>query len=1119
MFLSLALNTKAATNTWTGATSTAWATASNWSLGTVPTGSDDVIIVSKPNQPIISTSVVAKSIEVWSTASLNITATGVLTITGTNTSSYSTLTNPCAFYNGGTINNNGQISIGATGSAGNRGILNSAEASFINDSGGEINIDRFTITGLSNTGAQDLSGKLIFGLFDNKGKINIGKITSPGVAIQGIGNSGKFINNTDAEISIDNCKDKGLFNLYDATFENKSKITIGTLGSVGLYAIDNYSVFSNTGCGALINIISNNVINNRNDISGKGIFNNSGTVIERASGISSINTNTGIVQNLNGGTLNIATGQALSLSVSNALSCTSNGSVLFRGLHANTAYTVAYSSATVNTTASLSSNSTGEATLPNVAVGQYSLVLTGACLPISIGLSATVTGTINSLSTNVNPSTCTSTDGSISFAGLLASTSYGVVYNKDGGALVSTTLASNNTGTLTIPGLRSGTFTNIVLSANSCTSAPSSARLNPVNSTGGLSAIAGGADAAVCQGNPLIINTLVSGNLETPTVTISNPLAGTFTSTGISPSFTVKSVASTMDRYSLTVSSGACVFTNTFTVNIDSQAPISAKTEPTVAQGGTITLGAGVAPSYSWKGPAGFSSTLQNPSIPNAQAINAGGYTLSTGGNCGGTIAVNVGVSPSTTTTTSTTIVPPVVTPPTPSNPNSNLLLKIDANNLNPTVGSTVRIAILVANLTANPSGEALLMVNLPLGTTYMSGDGFTASGQTISRTISNISASTYTLYYVNVSINTPGALEFQSSIFGGSGVSLVLNVAGTPPVSLPIVTSPNSGLILKIDATNRNPNIGSQIRIAILVSNTSDSPSSETRLSVTLPAGMTFVNSDGFTASGQTISRNVASLNPRNVIIYFAVVRINTSGILEIRSSFFGGISTSLILNALSTPAPPVVIPPTINSQLAIAIDANNRTPKVGNSLRFAIFIKNNLSTASSATDMTVTLPTGLTFVSGDGFVANGQVLSRTVNTIAADGFVLYFFNANVTATGTLSTQATITNGASASVNLNASPSSARLGTEENTIQMSMNVAPNPSQGMVQVTVNLSEASTLSLRLTDLMGREMSVQHFEAVENNHTAKINLAQYQAGMYLLTAEANGKMISKKVLKVD
>ena len=63
--------------------------------------------------------------------------------------------------------------------------------------------------------------------------------------------------------------------------------------------------------------------------------------------------------------------------------------------------------------------------------------------------------------------------------------------------------------------------------------------------------------------------------------------------------------------------------------------------------GQTINLtAANGASSYSWAGPNGFSSTLQNPTIPNSTAANAGLYTLSfTTPNCNGTSTTTVVVN------------------------------------------------------------------------------------------------------------------------------------------------------------------------------------------------------------------------------------------------------------------------------------------------------------------------------------------------------------------------------------------------------------------------------------------------------------------------------------------
>lgn len=60
----------------------------------------------------------------------------------------------------------------------------------------------------------------------------------------------------------------------------------------------------------------------------------------------------------------------------------------------------------------------------------------------------------------------------------------------------------------------------------------------------------------------------------------------------------------------------------------------------------TLQLNATGGSSYSWTGPNGFTSTLQNPSIPNATAANSGIYTcqISGTGSCDGSFTVHVTV-------------------------------------------------------------------------------------------------------------------------------------------------------------------------------------------------------------------------------------------------------------------------------------------------------------------------------------------------------------------------------------------------------------------------------------------------------------------------------------------
>lgn len=89
---------------------------------------------------------------------------------------------------------------------------------------------------------------------------------------------------------------------------------------------------------------------------------------------------------------------------------------------------------------------------------------------------------------------------------------------------------------------------------------------------------------------------------------------------------------------------GAIQNVNNFAKFYDCVAGISATSNSPVCPNSSLQLNATGGTSYSWTGPNGFTSNLQNPTIPNASAANAGTYTCqvtSTGG-CDGSFTINV---------------------------------------------------------------------------------------------------------------------------------------------------------------------------------------------------------------------------------------------------------------------------------------------------------------------------------------------------------------------------------------------------------------------------------------------------------------------------------------------
>jgi surface protein len=285
MFFLFSTNIQSQT-TWTGAIDSDWNNPGNWSAG-VPMATDDVIITDVVNHPVIaSADVVAKTVSINTDGTLVINSGGVLTLNGTG---------PHSLLNEGTVNNNGTITIGNSGTAGYYGINNSrifnnngfinidntqtgfysvsAISSLINsgeiniganasvgnfglqtnrivtnNTSGVINIDRCTISGFLAMSSSSTA------LITNSGQINIGANAS--VGNNGLANHGNFTNNADGEINIDRSNHTGLYlegTSATSSFTNYGHVNIGSIASVGNYGIQNSLNLINNSSG-IINI-------------------------------------------------------------------------------------------------------------------------------------------------------------------------------------------------------------------------------------------------------------------------------------------------------------------------------------------------------------------------------------------------------------------------------------------------------------------------------------------------------------------------------------------------------------------------------------------------------------------------------------------------------------------------------------------------------------------------------------------------------------------------------------------------------------------------------------------------------------------------------------------------
>ncbi|WP_460474346.1 Ig-like domain-containing protein, partial [Emticicia fontis] len=141
---------------------------------------------------------------------------------------------------------------------------------------------------------------------------------------------------------------------------------------------------------------------------------------------------------------------------------------------------------------------------------------------------------------------------------------------------------------------------------------------------------------AIVTTPPAAPNAVNGSRCGTGTVTLSaNSCAGTYawyaastggTSLGTGSSFTTPSISSTTTYY--VECTYGCVSTRAAATATINALPTITTTGDNECEGSTIVLGASGGVSYSWSGPNGFTSNLQNPTIANGTTAMSGLYTV-----------------------------------------------------------------------------------------------------------------------------------------------------------------------------------------------------------------------------------------------------------------------------------------------------------------------------------------------------------------------------------------------------------------------------------------------------------------------------------------------------------
>ncbi len=293
----------------------------------------------------------------------------------------------------------------------------------------------------------------------------------------------------------------------------------------------------------------------------------------------------------------------------------------------------------------------------------------------------------------------------------------------------------------------------------------------------------------------------------------------------------------------------------------------------------------------------------------------------------------------------------------------ADLALTAAADSAEPNVGDEVTLTVTVNDEGPDAATDVSINAALPAGLTFVSAEPSVGTYDSLSGvwSVGTVGTSSPEVLQIVATVDSPVAATFSTSIAHSDQADTIpaneeASVTETPQES-------NLEMLTSVD--NTRPNVGDDVTFTITLSNSGPDDATGVQLSIPLPSGLTFVSSDpdAGTYDSTTGIWTVGAVSAGTPIELQIVALVSGDGANTVTATLthsdqYNPATNGVLSGATVTPQ---------QSDLALSSTVSDATPTMGEQETLTFTLSDGGPDAATGVEVSVSLPTGMTYVSSD--------------------------------------------------------------------------------------------------------------------------------------------------------